>query len=127
MKRKSPNRSAFFNLHIVIALVVFLTCIFSVLFATAGPWEAARQAEAPVRNPNGVPLSSTGTVYEAWVARYNGPGNRDDIVAEAIAIDGSGNVYVTGQSEGLDSGYDYTTIKYNTAGQEQSIVRYTGA
>jgi hypothetical protein len=48
MKRKSSHRSAFFNLHILIALVVFLTGIFIALFATAGPWEAARQLEKQV-------------------------------------------------------------------------------
>jgi len=62
---------------------------------------------------------------QQWVARYNGPGNSADR-AKAIAVDGAGNVYVTGQSEGLGASSDYATIKYSSAGAEQWVVRYNG-
>src|SRR4029453_19167782 len=46
-----------------------------------------------------------------WVQRYNGPGNAGD-AATSIAVDGSGNVYVTGYSAG-NGQMDYATIKYS--------------
>ena len=51
----------------------------------------------------------------AWVRRYNGPGNYFDW-AHSIAVDNSGNVYVTGESNGSDTNDDYATIKYNSTG-----------
>jgi Beta-propeller repeat len=60
---------------------------------------------------------------EQWVARYNGPSDSDDD-AFGVAIDGSGNVYVTGGSTGGAISPDYATIKYDSAGNEIWVVRY---
>ena len=46
----------------------------------------------------------------------NGAANRDD-QAYALAVDGSGNVYVTGYSYN-GANYDYLTVAYDSAGTE---------
>jgi hypothetical protein len=61
----------------------------------------------------------------AWVRRYNGPENSYDYV-HAIAVDHSGNIYVTGQSAGGSTSSDYTTIKYSYNGDTAWIRRYNG-
>ena len=49
---------------------------------------------------------------EAWVQRYDGPGNGDDL-AGSLVVDDSGNAYVTGSSWGGGTYADYATIKYS--------------
>jgi len=60
-----------------------------------------------------------------WVRRYNGPANGDDRT-EAVALDDSGNVFVTGLSLGSGSGFDYATIKYAPSGDTVWVRRYNG-
>jgi uncharacterized delta-60 repeat protein len=60
-----------------------------------------------------------------WLARYDGPANNDDWPND-LAVDGAGNVYVTGYSLGVGTFYDYATIKYNPSGTQEWVARYNG-
>jgi len=62
---------------------------------------------------------------QIWVRRYNGPGKGDDLAC-ALAVDGSGNVYVTGESPGLGTYRDFATIKYSSSGKQVWVKRYNG-
>jgi hypothetical protein len=62
-----------------------------------------------------------------WTRRYNNPGVDDYEMANDMALDAEGNVYVTGVSyRGLDGVYDYATVKYNPQGVESWAIRYEG-
>lgn len=60
-----------------------------------------------------------------WIRTYNGPANEID-QANDIKLDTEGNVYVTGGSKGIGTDFDYATIKYDSSGNEQWVVRYNG-
>jgi hypothetical protein len=64
-----------------------------------------------------------------WEATYDGE-TYDHDWGYDIAVDFSGNVYVTGESKGVVSGYDtgsdYLTIKYDPQGNELWTQRYYG-
>jgi len=60
-----------------------------------------------------------------WAVSYNGPVNSDD-KAYSIAVDVHGNSFVTGGSKGSGSNYDYATLKYNSSGVVQWLMRYNG-
>ena len=70
-------------------------------------------------------LTRADTAGQAWVQRYNGPANGNN-EANAVAVDGSNNVIVTGASTKSGSGYDYATIKYSSAGIALWTNRYNG-
>ncbi len=58
-----------------------------------------------------------------WVNYYQGSSGGD--IATAIKLDGAGNVYVTGESDGgKATGVDFATLKYNSAGVQQWVQRY---
>jgi hypothetical protein len=61
----------------------------------------------------------------AWVRRYNGPGNFVDH-PQAISVDDSGYVYVTGASHSREAFEDYATIKYHPSGDTAWVRRYDG-
>lgn len=79
--------------------------------------------------------TSSGSGYEVvkysndgsamWTNLYSGPASHDGTLA-AMTIDSSNNIIVTGGSSGIGSSYDYTTIKYSSAGAPLWTNRYNG-
>lgn len=60
---------------------------------------------------------------QVWEARFDGPNHMLD-EPRAVFVDGSGNVYVTGQSRVSHTDTDYITIKYNSEGLQLWEARY---
>lgn len=64
---------------------------------------------------------------EEWVARYNNASVGGIDEATAIAVDDSGNVYVTGKSQGDGTSFDFLTIKYDSTGNIIWRARYNNS
>jgi hypothetical protein len=94
--------------------------------ASGNVYVTGESYDASGANPDYVTIKYNSSGQQQWVARYDGPAHQYER-ASGIAVDGSGNVYVTGRSWGSEQfGNDYATIKYNSAGQEQWVARYNG-
>jgi hypothetical protein len=58
-----------------------------------------------------------------WAANYDGWASKVDICND-MAIDDRGNVYVVGESAGLDTNRDYATVKYDSNGNQIWVSHY---
>ena len=63
---------------------------------------------------------------QQWAEFYNGTGNSYD-ECYGMTIDDSAGIYITGISVNVNNGYDFATVKYNTNGVQQWVVRYPGS
>ncbi|MCK4233477.1 SBBP repeat-containing protein [candidate division WOR-3 bacterium] len=88
------------------------------IFIAGASWRNYPSAEYIV-----IKYDETGT--ELWMKFYNSPADSTDFI-NAIAVDDSGYVYVTGQSLGIGCGFDYVTIKYDNDGNQLWVERYNG-
>ncbi len=70
-------------------------------------------------------IAYSGVGVPLWTNRYNGPGNWEDH-ATGMAVDDSGNVFVTGSSTGSGGDFDYATIAYSGVGVPLWTNRYNG-
>ena len=89
--------------------------IFVSLLFLAGSSLLSAQSESP-----------TDTILVQWVREITSTPMSGVDVPNDVVVDGQGNLFVTGKSEGQGTGYDYLTVKYNSTGVALWTARYDG-
>jgi len=69
---------------------------------------------------------STDSTQVEWINQYNSELIPSSDIATGIAQDIAGNIYVTGQSIGINTSLDFLTIKYTSSGEKVWEARYDG-
>ena len=82
-------------------------------------------ASLTVTNNNCLVISYTSTGVQSWLILYNGTSNLSD-GANALAIDGSGTIYIAGGSDNLITQKDALVAKYTTTGTLAWAKNYNG-
>jgi uncharacterized delta-60 repeat protein len=101
-------------------------CAFSVAVDEAGNVYVTGYSWSDVGGADYLTLKYTSNGSLAWIKRYNGTGSSDEF-AHSIAVDGDGNVYVSGYRVKSETDYDYLTVKYNSSGTEMWVKTYGGS
>jgi uncharacterized delta-60 repeat protein len=92
-------------------------------------WPATQVSKLPLHTLQQL-AGAAESVTQAWLARYNTPvpppRSASYELARAVAVDASGNVYVTGIGVINNAPSDYLTVKYSPSGQQLWVARYNG-
>ena len=99
---------------------------YSMKVTSSGTLYIAGQSDSVSFNSDYVVLKYDSSGVQQWVGRHNGSGNQNDY-ASAVAVDLSGNVYITGYVTGLGSSYDLLTVRYSSSGAKQWVQSYNGS
>jgi uncharacterized delta-60 repeat protein len=70
-------------------------------------------------------IKYSGAGAPMWTNHFTGESFMSDS-AHAVAVDGDGNVFVTGESFSSGNSFDYVTIRYSAAGTPSWTNRYAG-
>jgi hypothetical protein len=116
--------------HFNLVLIVFLFCF---IFSEVPQLKAQNSMNPhPIKPLTKAPSIAAAprhalsdSVQVAWVSYYASGLAPPSDIGWAIAVDESGNVYVTGGS-GWGSYFVYNTMKYDSTGVEQWVARYNG-